>query len=76
VEGQLDAAAETRPVDRGDGRKRQRTQTREELVARTCACNRALARDARKLGHVRSGREEERLPRDQRRAEVAAFELL
>ena len=75
VERELDAAAETGAVDRGDGGKRQRAQAAEKLVSGACALDRALAGDVRELGDVGAGGEEERLARDHGRAEVAALEL-
>ena len=75
MQRELDPAAEAGAVDRRDGREPQVTQSAEQLVpgARSLDCT--LARDVRKLGDVRTCGEEERLACDDRRAEVAVFEL-
>ena len=75
VKRELDAAAETGAVDRGNGRKRQRAEPAEELVACAASFARTLGCDARELRDVRAGGEEERLAGDHGCGEVALLEL-
>ena len=76
MQRELDAAAETRAVDRRDRRDRQRTQAREELVARAAPLARAVRCDVGELRDVGAGREEERLAREDGGGEVTALELV
>ena len=75
VQRQLDTTTEAGAVDCRNGRERQRTQPAEQLVSRARTLARALGRDVRKLGDVCARRKDERLARDDRGAEVSAFEL-
>src|SRR5262249_16066059 len=63
MEGDLDAAADRRAVDRRERDEGQLPQPAEELVTRPATFSRALGRDAVELAQVGSGGEDEGLAR-------------
>jgi hypothetical protein len=75
VQRQLDAAAETRAVDRRHGWEAQGAQPSEQFVTGAGAFDRALARDLGELRDVGTRSEEERLAGDHGGGEVAALEI-
>ena len=75
MQRQLDAAAETGSVDRGDGGVRQRADPAEELVTCAASLDRELPGRARELGDVGSGREDERLAGDDERRPAVLLQL-
>src|SRR5207253_8652319 len=76
MERELEAAAEACAVDRGHGRKRQGGEAAEEFVARATPLAGELSARAVELVQVGAGGEDERLPRQDERREVAALELV
>jgi hypothetical protein len=76
MQGELDASAEGRSVDRGDSRVRQGTDAPEEVMARAASLDRLLAQfDEGKLVQVGAPGEASRLPGDDEGGEVARLEL-
>src|SRR5205085_10018259 len=75
MKGELEPAAEAGAVDRGHGRKGQGREAAEEVVAGTAPLAGELGGRAVELVQVGAGGEDERLPRDDERREVAALEL-
>ena len=72
MQGELEAAAESGAVDGGHGRKRQGTDSSEELVAGTRSLERSLGRrDLRELVDVCADAEDERLAGEHHRRPVA-----
>jgi hypothetical protein len=76
MQGELDAAAQTGPVDRGDGRKRQLADAPEELMSGVASCAGQFGCRAGEFADVRAGREEVGLTGDDECGPVLRLELV